>query len=304
MLDFIFKHIKKKENIPFPPYDYDFLLSLDPKKYPLYLEKIFYYETGKKLDLSCPKTFNEKIQWLKLYDTTPLKTTLTDKILVRDWIRKQIGEEYLKPILLVCKTFDEIDFSSLPNKFIIKANHGSKWNYKIKNKEQFLAEERLFQMVRDNFNSWLETSFFPWAGFEMQYKDIEPRIIIEELLIEGEPLIEYEIYCFNGEPQVYQKVIYSHPVESCVYEKDFSISDISFNSGYKIIVDPADDLLKKAVELSKVLAKEFKLVRVDWLRYDNKLYFNEMTFTPFSGMYKFSDESHNLRLGKMLNLKK
>ncbi|MBQ8886284.1 MAG: hypothetical protein IJY61_01105 [Candidatus Gastranaerophilales bacterium] len=304
MLDFFFKHGISKEDIPSPPYDYDFLLNLTPEKYPLYLEKIFYYQMGKKLNLSHPKTFNEKIQWLKLYDNIPLKRNLTDKILVRDWIRKQIGEEYLKPILLVCKTFDEIDFSSLPNKFIIKTNHGSKWNYKIKNKEQFLSEKRLVQMVRDNFNSWLNVSFFPWVGFEMQYKGIEPKILIEELLIDDEPLIEYEIYCFNGQPQLYQKVIYSHPVECCVYEKDFSISDICFNTGYRKNTEVADSILKEAVELSRTLAKDFKLVRVDWLRHDNKLYFNEMTFTPFSGFFKFSDESHNLRLGKMLDLKK
>ena len=116
--------------------------------------------------------------------------------------------------------------------------------------------------------------------------------------------IEYEIYCFNGEPQIYQKVIYGNPIESTVYEKDFSFSDLAFNPTYKKLNEPVDDLLKLAVDLSRILSTEFKLVRVDWLCYNNKLYFNEMTFTPFSGFYKFSDESQNLRLGKMLDLKK
>ena len=93
-------------------------------------------------------------------------------------------------------------------------------------------------------------------------------------------------------------------MECCVYEKDFSISDICFNTGYRKNTEVADSILKEAVELSRTLAKDFKLVRVDWLRHDNKLYFNEMTFTTFSGFFKFSDESHNLRLGKMLDLKK
>ncbi len=303
MFEFLEKYIKRND-IGEPPYDYNFLLNLDSKKYPLYLEKIFYCETQRKLNLTRPKTFNEKIQWLKLYDCTPLKTKLTDKVLVRDWIKEKIGEEYLKPVLWIGKSFDEIPFEQLPKQFIIKANHGSKWNYRIKDKERFLSKGELFLMVRNNFNSWLSVSFFPWAGFELQYKDIEPRLIIEPLLLEKGTPVEYEIYCFNGEPQIYQKVRYSLPIESCVYEKDFSISHIAFNPTYKKNIEIADNLLKKAVKLSKILAKDFKLVRVDWLVNNDKLYFNEMTFTPFSGFYKFSSESQNLRLGKMLNLSK
>lgn len=304
MLDFLRKFIKV-DDIGLPPYEYELLISLDESEYPKYLKRMFKMNTGENLNLKNPKTFNEKIQWLKLYDATPLKTQLTDKVLVRDWIKEKIGEEYLKPVLQICDNFGQIDFDRLPERFIIKANHGSKWHYKIRDKKELLDNKNLFSYMKNRFNSWLDVSFFPWAGFEMQYKGIIPKVIIEPLLVSEEnPFpIEYEIYCFNGEPKIFQKIKYQNTVKYCVYGEDYNIDDICFNGSYIREVEPVDDSLKKAVELSKILSNGFKFVRVDWLLYENKIYFNEMTFTPFSGFYAFPKAEWNLRLGKMLNLK-
>ncbi len=296
----------KKSKIEEPPYDYDFLINLDKKYYPEYLAKFFLNQTGEVLDLKHPKTFNQKIQWIKLYDATPLKTRLTDKVLVRDWVKEKIGEDYLKPVLWIGQAFYDVPFDKLPNSFIIKANNGCKWQFRIKDKENFLKNKRLFDIVQDRFNGWMNQSFFPFAGFEMQYKDIIPQIIIEPLLLDdlNDKPEEIEIYCFNGESKIFQKIKYSVPGEVSVYDENYNNLYLKFMPDYVIKNEPADDNLKLAVTLSQKLCEEFKLVRVDWLLYKNKIYFNEMTFTPFSGLYNFENPEWNIKLGNMLDLKK
>lgn len=302
LLDFF----KFNNDIGEPPYEYNFLINLPEKEYPKYLKKMFKAITGENLNLKNPKTFNEKIQWLKLYDSFPLKTQLTDKVLVRDWIKEKIGEEYLKPVFQVCNSFDEIDFDSLPNEFIIKCNHGCKWHYKIKNKIKFLQIPQLFNFVKKRFDDWMQTEFFPWAGFEMQYKGIMPAIIIEQLIgnDDDECPVEYEVYCFNGKPMYYQKIKYAKNVECCVYDSSFCEVGFAFDASYSLVHEPLDECLYSISGLSEKLAQSFKFVRVDWIFYKGKFYFNEMTFTPFSGFFTFKDKKINEYLGQLLDLKK
>ncbi len=304
MLEYLKHKFKFEDKIGEPPYKYDFIIRLEKREYPKYLKKIFKTMTGEELNLKNPHSFNEKIQWLKLYDSTPLKTKLTDKVLVRDWVKDKIGEEYLKPLLQICKNFDDINFDKLPEKFIIKANNGCKWHYKIKDKQAFLQHEKLKNFVKMKFDIWMNQTFFPFAGFEMQYKNIDPQIIIEPLLStdDGSDPIEYEVFCFNGMPKIYQRVIYSVPCKTCVYDENFNRSEISFNPDYVIQYDDkVSDNLKKASVLSEILAKEFKFVRVDWIECNGLIYFNEMTFTPYSGFYKL-DKKINKKLGNMLTI--
>lgn len=299
------KLILHNKGIPEPPYEYNFLLNLPESEYPQYLKKIFKTVTGDDLNLKNPKTFNEKIQWLKLYDTTSLKSRLTDKVLVREWIKNKIGDEYLKPCLQVCSSFNDINFDNLPNAFIIKCNHGCKWQFKIKDKEKFLKNKNMYNSIKMIFSEWLEQTFFPWAGFEMQYKDIKPQLIIEPFLagINDTPE-EIEIYCFNGQPKFSQKITYSIPATSTVYDENLKETDFTFNRNYIKTHLDIDDNLKKAIKLSEKLAEGFKLVRIDWFNCKDKIYFNEMTFTPFSGFFDFADSEMNKKLGDMLDLKK
>lgn len=307
MLNKLIDLLKIRKDIGEPPYEYDLLVSLDEKEYPKYLKRMFKANTGKNLNLKHPKTFSEKIQWLKLYDVTPLKTQLTDKVLVRDWVKDKIGSEYLKPVLQICKSFDEIDFSKLPDSFIIKANNGCKWHYKIKNKQKFIETKELFDYIKMRFDNWMIQTFFPWGGFEMQYKDIKPQIIVEPVMenSNSRSSVEYEVYCFNSEPELLNKVYNTMPrFQVYAYNKDYSVSPVKINSEYIYNYDaPIDDNLKKAAELSKVLSKDFKFVRVDWLVYEDKFYFNEMTFTPLAGFYRFEDPRWDIEFGKKLKLK-
>ena len=302
MIDF-FK-FKKKRDIQNPPFEYEFLKHLNEKDYPKYLKKLFEYNMGYKLNLKNPKTFNEKIQYLKLYDATELKTKLTDKVLVRDWVKLKIGEDYLKPALCICNKFNEINFDDLPNSFIIKANHGCKWHFIIKDKKTFLEKPDLYNIVEENFNFWISQNFTFYGGFELQYKNIIPKIIIEPILIDDDKSfpVEIEVYCFNGVPYFYQKIKYSNPPVSCVYTRNFNKAKLCFRARYIHVWEEADNNLKLAAEMSKILSKDFVFVRVDWLVYANRIYFNEMTFTPFSGFNHFPKEDADLVLGNMIDL--
>ena len=114
--------------------DYDLFCKANTNMYPKLLKAVYEQRTGEKLNLDNPQSFNEKIQWLKIYDSTPLKTQLVDKYLVRDWIKGKIGEEYLIPLLGVWNSFDEIDFDMLPQQFVLKCNHGSGWTVVVTEK--------------------------------------------------------------------------------------------------------------------------------------------------------------------------
>lgn len=285
--------------------DITYLSSVPAEHYQVVLARIFERNTGEKLDFKSPKTFNQKIQWLKLNDNLEIKSELTDKVKVRDWVKDKIGEEYLKPVLYVCDKFDEIPFSELPQKFIIKTNHGCKWHFTIKDKDRFLSEQRVYNLVKNKFNDWLNLSFTYFAGFELQYENIVPKLIVEPLLCDANCTspIDIQVFCFNGKPKIYEVVTNSDPRMSTIYNEDFSESDIKFFKKGIYIHQPVSEKVKQAAELSKILCKEFKFVRVDWIVCDNKLYFNEMTFTPQSGFYDFPIPKHNILIGNMLKIK-
>lgn len=297
----------KKRDIGRPPWDYFLLQNLDEKDYPKYLAREFQLKTGEKLDMKKPKTFNQKIQWLKLNDVTDLKKFCTDKVTARSYVRKKIGEEYLKPMLQLCFSFEDIDFESLPESFIMKCSHGCKWHYVIKDKNEYLNNKSFIDITRRNMTGWLEQEFWCFNGFEMQYKGLEPKILIEPLMrdkINTNPR-EIEIYCFSGQPKIYVNVRYQNRREITFYNEDFSISDLVLHpDGRNIIInEEADDILKKAVKLSSELTKDFIFARADWLVYKNQLYFNELTFSPYSGFVAF-DKDWELKLGSWIDIKK
>ena len=280
------------------------MMSLDEKDYKKYLCQAYYIKTGQKLNLKHPKTLNEKIQWLKLFDNKQQKSELTDKVLVRDWVREKIGDEYLKPILWIGDKFDDIPFDSLPFSFVVKTNHGCKWQFIVKNKDAYLANSRLVDYTKIRIENWLKQSFFGWSDFETQYLNIKPKIIIEPLLIENEQPLEIEVWCFNGKAKIIQQCInvyenkkFSHRLISFIYE--------NFMKTNEFINSEENKILNQAKDLSEKLSQVFKFVRVDWMIYKNKLYFAEMTFTPHSGFVFFPENNNELqrKLGKMLNLK-
>lgn len=280
--------------------DINFFFSLKESDYPCIFKKICYENTREKLNLSNPKTFLDKINWLKFKDKNPLRSVFVNKLLVREWIIEQCGEEYLPKIYQVCENFDAINFDDLPEKFMIKMNHAPNWEYGIKSKEQLLNEKILFTFIKQKFDNWQKNSYVVPSLFELCYKNIKPLLLIQEYFSYSEKK-EFGIYCFNGKPK-FSELMMNNQTKVCIYDENFEESEYTFTPLIKKeFIEPTAEM-KKAFELSKKLSKDFKFVRVDWEIMDGKLYFDKMNFVPYSGLIIFEDENWNKELGELIKL--
>lgn len=273
---------------------------MSPEKYPEFLKDWYFEKTGETLNLENPQTFNEKIQWLKLYDSTPLKTRLADKYLVRDWVKEKIGEEYLIPLLGVWDNFDEIDFNTLPDKFVLKCNHGCGYNIIVTDKSKLDIDD-----ARKKINTWMNEDFAYRGGLELHYHDIEHKIIAEKYIENsGNDLYDYKFWCFNGEVKYIQFLSErnTNGLKMAYYDSEWNKQE--FITGHKldekILTKPENlDLYIKTVEK---LVKDLSFVRADFYIVKNKLYFGELTFTPFSGCEKWTPKKYNLQFGQIIQL--
>lgn len=268
-----------------------------------YLKIYFKCKMGYKLNLKNPQTFNEKLQWLKLYDRNPEYTKMVDKYEVREYIKEKIGEEYLIPLIGVYDKFDDIDFDELPNQFVIKCNHDSGGLVICKDKDKLNIEE-----TRKKINKSLKRNYY-YSGREWPYKNVKPRIIIEKYMEDSNKsdLIDYKLFCFNGIPKIVlvcsERFSSSNMCETW-FDMNWKLIDMT-ESGHRVdstISKPKQ--LKKMVELSKKLSKNIPFIRVDWYEIGDKLYFGELTFYPASGFEKFEPKEWNKKIGDMLSIDK
>ena len=266
-----------------------------------HLKKWYFYNTGKILNYDSPKTFNEKIQWMKLYDSTPVKTRLADKYLVRDWVKEKIGEKYLIPLLGVWNSFDEIDFKSLPDKFVLKCNHGCGYNYIVKDKSKLKNKK-----VKQQFNNWMKENYAYKSGLELHYADIKHKIIAEQYIENGNnDLYDYKFWCFNGKVKFIQFLSerYTDGLKMAFYDRNWNKQNFvySYPMDEKIIEKP--DNLDEMICIAETLAKEFNHVRVDLYRLDSgRIYFGEMTFTSCSGICKWEPEETDEYMGSLFEI--
>ena len=270
-----------------------------PEKYPKLLEKRFYELTGHKMDINHPQTYSEKIQWLKLYDPNPLRSMLADKVAVRAWIKEKIGEEYLIPLYGVYNTFDEIDFDSLPNQFVIKTNHSSGWNIVVSNKETFDRS-----LARKKINKWLSMDYAFWTEYEPHYSKIKPMILIEKYMEDSTGgLTDYKFLCFNG-VEKYVWVDYDRFTnhKRNIYDMDWNIQPWNqFTYGnHEGGLPPKNFELMK--QIAHTLCQGFIHVRVDLYNVDGNVYFGEMTFTNGSGFEQFHPYEYENEIGKLIHL--
>ena len=273
------------------------------KIYKKELKKFWYRNKKKKLNIDRPRTFNEKIQWLKLYDSTPIKTKLTDKYLVRDWIIEKIGENYLIPLLGAYNRFRDIDFKKLPNQFVIKCNHGSKYTIVIKNKTELNLTKTELKIER-----WMNENYAFIFGLELQYRDIQPKIIIEKYIkdITGY-LKNYKITCFNGKPSFICLDIDISPKEKKrnIYNLDWKELPYKVNSKYLSFPSPKKSkYLKKMIEFASLLSKNFVYVRVDFYVIEDKIFFDKMDFTPLSGTEDIKPKQFEKKLTSLIKFPK
>ena len=282
-------YYRAKGKNEFKRYLYQVAKKTDPKDYPKLLKKRFELETGKKLDLDHPQTYNEKIQWMKLYDSTPLKTQLADKYRVREWIREKIGDQYLIPLLGVWYKFDDIDFDSLPDQFALKCNHGCGYNYIVKDKKAMNME-----YARKKFEYWLKRNYtFVSCRLELHYKDIKPCIIAEKYIeqMDGN-LYDYKIHVFNGEPKIIQVIgdrdLNHHKAREAFFDPDWNQVKLA-NHTYESydILPKKPEKLQQMLQIAEKLGSEFTYVRVDLYDLSGDIKFGEMTFAPKSGFGKW-----------------
>lgn len=271
----------------------------------------FHNVFGYPLDLKHPQTFNEKLQWLKLYNRNPLYTTLVDKYRVKHWVAEKIGEQYVIPTLAVYDSVDDIDLDKLPNQFVLKCNHdsGSVVICRDKLTFDFAAAKRILQ-------NGLNTDFY-LKHREWPYKNVKRCIIAEKYL---EPVVEsidiashimdYRIYCFDGNPlMIYAYTNYLQSNNSKPEPSNCDYFDVNWQPLPYIQRSQSRGNIERPKELSCMLdaaqqmSKDIPFARIDFYETD-KLYLGEITFYPGAGLSKFHPHIWDKKIGEHINLQK
>ncbi len=266
----------------------------------VYLKILYRARMGKKLNIINPKTFNEKLQWLKLYDRDPLYTNLVDKYEVRKYIAEAIGEEYLVPLIGVWNSFDEIDFSKLPNKFVLKCTHDSGGVIICKDKSKLKINS-----VIKSINRKLKRNYY-YYGREWPYKNIKPRIIAEKFMGEwNKDLKDYKFFCFNGEPKlilVCSERYRDTGLKETFFDTAWNITNIKRPGHSRDINIHKPTKLDEMLSLSKKLSEGKSFIRVDFYEINGQVYFGELTFYPASGFTGFKPEKYDEILGGWIEI--
>lgn len=287
--------------------NYRFLIEAGRGKYDKlpdreYLEKKFYAMLGYSLDLTNPQTFNEKLQWLKLYDRKPDYTMMVDKYKVREYIKEKLGEEYLIPLLGVWDNAEDINFDKLPNRFVLKCNHNSGLGMYICKDKSNLTEKQI-KVIRKNLTKGLQQDYY-LTGREWPYKDV-PRKIIAEKYMEDETgqLRDYKFYCFNGEPKIIM-INSDREIEKTkadYFDMDFNWIDLKWGYEHALVKPSKPINFEKMKEIAGVLSKNIPELRVDFYEVNNKIYFGELTFFDGSGFDKIEPKEWDKKIGDWID---
>lgn len=256
---------------------------------------------NKKLNLNNPETFNEKLQWLKLYDRKPEYTNMVDKYEAKKYVENIIGEEYIIPTLGVWEKFEDIDFEKLPNQFVLKPTHtsGNVFICKDKNKIDY-------KKLKKEVNQWLKRKYY-YIHREWPYKNIQPRILCEKYIEEKgmKILNDYKFFCFNGKVKT---ILVCSNRNGDFKNTDFynvtwnkmNFTRENYTNNTKIIEKPKK--LEEMINISETLAKDIPFVRVDLYEVDKKVFFGELTFYPSSGFEGFKPSKYDRIFGDMIIL--
>lgn len=259
---------------------------------------------GRRLNLKCPKTFNEKLQWLKLHDRKLIYTTMVDKYKVKKYVGERIGNEYIIPTLGVWKTFDQINFDDLPNQFVLKCTHDSGGVIVCKDKSKLDLPT-----IRKKIEKALNRNYY-YSGREWPYKNVPPQIIVEKFLSEdGYVPIDYKVYCFDGRPYKIMLCLDRDKDEPTkFYSFDFKWDLLRHNiRGRNAPIDftlPKPKSLNLMFSIAKELSNGIPFVRVDFYEVKGQLYFGEMTFYPDSGFDSAILPEIDILYGDMIKLEK
>ncbi len=264
-----------------------------------YLRRLYKKQMKEELNIESPQTFNEKLQWLKLYNRNPSYTKMVDKYEVRNYIEEKIGAKYLIPLIGVYEKFNEINFNNLPKQFVIKCTHDSGGNVICKDKNQLNIRK-----ARRKIQNAMKRNYY-YGNREWPYKDIKPKIIIEQYMEDESrtELKDYKFFCFNGKVKIV--LVCSNRFKKL--KKTFfddKWNELNLTEG----VHEKDQNLKKPInfekmkELAEILSEEIPFVRVDFYEIDQMIYFGEITFFPQAGYEKFNPEEYDRIWGAWINL--
>ncbi len=295
----IYRYIKDKRELIRIEKENDYWNSIPESEYPTLLaqkyEKIF----GYKLDWNNISTYTEKMQWDKLYNKDSRKTVLSDKYAVRGWVSSTIGDKYLVPLLGVWNTPMEIDWNNLPNSFVLKTNKGSGDVELIKDKHSLSHFDR--SQIETHLLFSLKKNYAFHSGFELQYLNIEPKIIAEEYI--GENIQDYKFLCFSGKPYYcwvdsdrfisHKRDIFDMDWKKCEWVQCFP------PSGKEI---PKPTNFEEMIDVATRLSSDFAHVRVDLYNINGRVYFGEMTFSNGSGFEFVEPAKMNTYLGDLWKL--
>jgi len=267
-----------------------------------YLLKTYRIRMGKELHIDDPVTYNEKIQWLKLYDRKQIYTTMVDKYEVKQYVSKIIGEQHVIPTIGVWNRFDDINFDELPNQFVLKCTHDSGGIVICKDKKNFDIKE-----ARNKINRSLKTNYY-WYGREWPYKDVRPRIIAEKYMQnkETEDLKDFKVFTFNGKAKA---LFVATDRQSVNEETKFDFYDIHFNhlplkNGHPNSERKIDKpvTFDEMIQLAEKLSAGIPHLRVDFYEVDGEVYFGELTFSHWSGFVPFNPEKWDYIFGSWITL--
>lgn len=276
--------------------------KIDYKLWPIRIvNKGYHKETKRKLNLANPKSFNEKIQYMNLYNRHELSTLCADKYGVREYIREKGYDDLLVNLLGVYNNVDEIEFQSLPNKFVLKCTHGSGYNIICKNKSEFNIKD-----AKKKLKKWMKENY-AIKNLELHYQDIQPKIICEQYIegLDGNLPIDYKVFCFKGEPRFIECCIgRDKNLKIVFYDLGWNKLPYSTKEGIQPVKLKRPTKLEQMINVSRKLSKPFDFVRVDFFESNDKLLFGELTFTPAAGKMTSMTEEADLLWGDLLHLDK
>ena len=273
--------------------------SIDDREY---LTAVFKYRLGYKLDLNNPITFNEKMQWLKLFDRNPLYTMMVDKHAVKSFVSGAIGERFVAKELGVYNRAEEIDLSNLPNSFVAKTTHGCGGMFVVKNKSQITINQ-----LANVLNPGLNDNYY-YHCREWPYKDVPPKIIIEEYLKDNDfdILPVYKFFCFNGEPYILQAIQNDKHSDETIDYFDMNWTRLKLKQNFPNSKHPlkAPKSFSKMKEFCKILSKGIPFVRCDFYDVNGEPYFSEFTFYSDAGFERFYPNKWDRILGDRIDINK
>ena len=279
------------------PAGQDGLLKFIPDA--LYLKMVFHAEMGYRLDLKHPKTYNEKLQWIKLYDRKKEYTVYADKYRVRNHIAKTLGDKYLIPLIGVYQKASDIPWQKLPDKFVLKCNHASGTNIICTDKAKLDITEASAKL-----DAWLKLNEY-WGGREWCYKNIEPCIICEEFMDSGNGSTpdDYKIMCFNGVPkliQVHHDRYGNHTLD--FMDENWQKTGIVQGPPNSTEEIPKPEELDEMLRIARILSKGMYYARVDLYIIRHQIKFGEITMYPTSGFCLFDNPETDILLGNWIHL--